>query len=103
MAVQCSPGTRLFSDACETEVIVVKGPADPVELTIGGREPVTKAGDRSDAGIVDGADGGTQMGKRYVDDDDTLEILCTKPGAGTIAVAGIALETKDAKALPASD
>lgn len=103
MSVQCKPGTRLFSDACEAEVIVVKGPADPVELTIGGREPVGSAADRTGAGLVAGADGGTQMGKRYVDEGETLEILCTKPGAGTVAVGGVALELKDAKALPASD
>ena len=43
------------------------------------------------------------MGKRYVDDAGTLELLCTKPGDGVPAVAGEVLQLKEAKPLPASD
>ena len=47
--------------------------------------------------------GGTLMGKRYVDAAAQYELLCVKPGKGTLAVDGVALVTKDAKPLPASD
>ena len=43
------------------------------------------------------------MGKRYVDDAETLELLCTKPGDGVPALAGEVLRLKEAKPLPASD
>jgi len=47
--------------------------------------------------------GGTVMGKRYVDGAGTIELLCVKPGKGTLALDGVALTVKDAKPLPASD
>ena len=50
-----------------------------------------------------GLDGGTLMGKRYVDEGDTIELLCTKPGAGTLGIGSTALTLKEAKPLPASD
>jgi hypothetical protein len=43
------------------------------------------------------------MGKRYVDADGAYELLCVKPGKGSLAVNGVALVIKDAKPLPASD
>jgi hypothetical protein len=43
------------------------------------------------------------MGKRYVDADDTVELLCTKAGDGLPAVDGRLMQLKEAKALPASD
>jgi hypothetical protein len=46
---------------------------------------------------------GTKMGKRYTDAAGTLELLCIKPGAGSLSVDGVALQHKDAKPLPASD
>jgi hypothetical protein len=47
--------------------------------------------------------GGTQMGKRYVDAAGTLELLCVKPGKGSLSVGGVALQIKEAKPLPSSD
>ena len=46
---------------------------------------------------------GTKMGKRYVDAAGILELLCVKAGQGSLAVDGVALQTKDAKPLPSSD
>jgi hypothetical protein len=43
------------------------------------------------------------LGKRYVDESDTLELLCTKPGEGELAVDGLPLRLKSAKPLPSSD
>jgi hypothetical protein len=104
MSMTLKPGTRLFSAVCATEMITVKVPKDEVELTIGGAAPVLTASSRTGAGTVaDGHGGGAAMGKRYVDAADTIELLCTKPGAGVPAVNGVLLEMKGAKALPASD
>ena len=47
--------------------------------------------------------GGTQIGKRYVDEADTIQVLCTKAGSGTLALDGKALQIQAAKPLPASD
>lgn len=102
MTMQLKPGTRLYSAVCETELMTIRAPAEPIALTIGGVEPVLDAAERG-GGVVDGHGGGSAMGKRYVDDAGTLEVLCTKTGEGVPAVDGALLETKDAKALPASD
>jgi hypothetical protein len=48
-------------------------------------------------------EGEVLLGKRYVDTGGTLELLCTKAGAGTLAVGGEALVLKSAKPLPSSD
>ena len=100
---QLKPGTRWTSSVCDTEVIVVKGPPDEVELTCGGVTMVA-AGEEPAAGTLDdGACKGTLLGKRYVDDDDTMEVLCTKPGIGSLGANGASLQLKEAKPLPASD
>ena len=52
---------------------------------------------------AEGADGGTLMGKRYVNPEETLELLCTKPGTGSLGVGDALLEIKESKPLPASD
>jgi hypothetical protein len=49
------------------------------------------------------AAGGTQIGKRYVSAAGDLELLCTKAGAGTLALGEAALTIKGAKPLPSSD
>ena len=46
---------------------------------------------------------GTLIGKRYVNAAGDLELLCTEPGAGTLAAAGAPLTVKGAKPLPSSD
>lgn len=104
MSVMVKPGTRLFSAVCSTELIAVKAPGVPVDVTIGGAEPVLAAADRPIGGTVAaGYGGGAAMGKRYVDADDAIELLCTKAGDGLPALGGALLELKDAKPMPASD
>lgn len=101
---QIKAGSRLFSAVCTTEMIAVKVPAGDVNLTIGGSAPVASAAERVAGGAVaDGHGGGAAMGKRYVDQDDSIELLCTKPGPGVPALNGVLLVLKEAKALPASD
>jgi hypothetical protein len=101
--VQLKPGSRWASSVCDTEVIVVKGPPDEVEVTCGGVTMVA-AGEEPVTGTLDNsASAGTLLGKRYVDDGDTMEVLCTKPGTGSLAANGVFLLLKEAKPLPASD
>jgi hypothetical protein len=104
MSIALKPGTRLYSAVCSTELIAVKAPAGEVELTIGGAPALTEAAGRDEsAGVAEGHGGGALMGKRYVDEGDTIELLCTKPGDGLPALDGAPLVLKDAKPLPASD
>ena len=100
--VELRPGGRFQSAVCTTEVIVVKG-AGAVELSCGG-SPMVAAGsaERSGEPSTD-ACGGALLGKRYGDPDETVEVLCTKAGDGTLALGGVPLAVKAAKPLPASD
>ena len=103
MTVTLKPGARLFSAVCSTEVITVKAPADPLDITIGGAPPVLSADERTGAGALPGHAGGSLLGKRYVDESETVELLCTKGGDGVPALDGQPMQIKGAKALPASD
>ena len=60
-----------------------------------------KVGDR--VAVADGFADGTLMGKRFADEDLGLEVLCTKPGAGSLSVGETLLQVKGAKPLPSSD
>ncbi len=46
---------------------------------------------------------GCVIGKRYVNQDDTVEVLCVKGGDGSLYYNGEELMTKDTKKLPSSD
>ncbi len=97
------PGSRWRSDVCDCEVVVVRGPTDDVTLACGGAPLIAIDATPSGSAPTDEFSAGTLVGKRYVDADGTVELLCTKPGAGTLAMDGVALTTKDAKPLPSSD
>ncbi len=93
------PGTRLKSATCDTEVMVIRAGTGTIEC---GGAPMSE--DKQEHGSPDDAHaGGTLIGKRYVDAANTFELLCVKPGKGSLSVDGIPLSTKDAKPLPASD
>ena len=94
-------GPRLHSTVCDTSVVVVKG-ATGVDLTCGGA-PLADAPGNSGAAPAAGFDEGSVLGKRYEDAGTGIEVLCVKPGAGSIAVDGRLLTLKAAKALPSSD
>ncbi len=95
-------GARLRSQVCATEVIVVRPAA--VELTCGGHAMIPIADTPAEGLAVDPAlADGTQLGKRYTDEDGDLELLVTKSGEGTIAAGGCPLVIKESKALPSSD
>ncbi len=97
-------GLRLRSAVCTTEVMVVAAREPDLELTCGGA-PLLEMGAPKPSGvtIAEGAAGGTQLGKRYVDAAGSLELLCIKPGQGSLAARGEPLRVKGAKPLPSSD
>lgn len=94
------PGTRLKSATCDTEVMVIRTGGGTIEC---GGAPMTEAKPAEAAPLAADHSSGTLMGKRYVDADGNYELLCVKPGKGSLSVDGVALVTKDAKPLPASD
>jgi hypothetical protein len=97
-------GTRLKSTVCNTEVIVVKAPTGDVPVTCGGSPMVLANEDVAEKGTPAAeAAAGSALGKRYVNADESLEILCTKAGDGSLGVNGELLSLKEAKPLPASD
>lgn len=97
------PGTRYRSAVCRTEVVIVRG-SDETALECGGAAMVPATAPAPEHEQPEpGWDGGTLLGKRYEDSDSGLELLCVRPGAGTLAVAGRPMTVKAAKQLPASD
>jgi hypothetical protein len=97
-------GSRLKSAVCETQVIVVRAPKAEVDLWCGGHLMVAiDAAPPPAQEIAPDHSGGTLMGKRYVDAEQTFEVLCTKGGAGSLSVGAEPLVPKEAKPLPASD
>jgi hypothetical protein len=94
------PGTRLKSAACDTEVMVIRCGDGVIQC---GGAPMGEAKPAEAAALSADFSGGTLMGKRYVDAAGAYELLCVKPGKGSLAVDGEVLVTKDAKPLPASD
>jgi hypothetical protein len=101
--VELKAGARLRSVTCETEVVVVKA-ARAGDLACGGAPMVALGDEAAAAAPLDPAfAGGSALGKRYTDEEGTIEILCVKAGAGSISVDGQLMGLKVAKALPASD
>jgi hypothetical protein len=103
VGLQLKAGLKLRSVADTTEIVAVKAPAEPVDLRCGGHPFVPADTEGTPAAIEAGFDGGTQLGKRYADEELGLEVLCTKAGEGSISVGEAILEVKGAKPLPASD
>ena len=97
-----STGQRLKSGVCSTEIMVITAPQEDLDLTCGGA-PMTANGDDSNPGLNPEFADGTTIGKRYVNADGKLEILCVKPGDGSLAIGGDKLKLKDSKKLPKTD
>lgn len=95
------PGTKLKSAVCDTEVMVIRGGGDTV-VDCGGA-PLVEERPAERAAIDPSFAEGTKIGKRYVDAAGTVELLCVKPGQGSLSIGGAALQLKDAKPLPSSD
>jgi hypothetical protein len=83
--------------------MVIAAPAGDIDVSCGGASMIGSA-DTAEGGSVDSAHAqGTLLGKRYVNATGDLELLCVKPGEGSLAVGGVTLVLKEAKALPSSD
>ncbi|WP_299560108.1 hypothetical protein [uncultured Mycolicibacterium sp.] len=96
-------GTRLQSQVCDTQVIVVRTSESLDDLRAGGVPMIPLDAPRSpDAKLDPAFADGNLMGKRYVDDTGA-EVLVTKAGAGTLSIGTTPLTIKEAKPLPASD
>ena len=97
-------GLRLKSAVCATQVMVLRAPAMQAEVRCGGVEMIALAEAASADARLDPAQAqGTLIGKRYIDAQDRVEILCTQGGAGSLTFEGVAMTVKQAKALPSSD
>lgn len=101
--MQLKTGARLKSTVCDAEVMVISAPDDDAALTCGGAPMVDAASDAEKAAIDEEHKLGVQIGKRYIDAEATLEVLCIKPGEGSLALNGDTLLLKDTKKLPKSD
>jgi hypothetical protein len=97
------PGDRLRGIGCTTEVVVIKAARPEVEIQCGGA-PMVSLSD-TNSGEATAATRGEQIlvGKRYIDDEVGLELLCTKAGCGPLSIEDRTLTVKTARALPASD
>ncbi len=97
-------GSRLKSAVCDTEVMVVLAPQGAVDVTCGGATMVELGADAPPGQTLsEDAAEGTQIGKRYTNEAGDLELLCTKPGKGSLGAGGTTLAVKGAKPLPSSD
>jgi hypothetical protein len=102
-AMKVKIGQSLASATDTTTVVVVRAPETDVDLTCGGLPMITSPSAVSPALAAVGDGPGTQLGKRYEDQGQSLELLCTKAGTSTLAVGGAPMSLKKAKPLPASD
>jgi hypothetical protein len=104
MAVALKAGARFKSSVCDTQVMVVKAPTSEQDLCCGGAPMLGAAVTASGTASLDpGYAGETLVGKRYVNADESIELLCTKGGKGTLVLNGEPLAIKQAKQLPSSD
>lgn len=96
------PGDQLASTVCTTRVVVVRASAAGARTVTCGGSPMVPAATAQPSPPA-GSDPVTLIGKRYVDADGTLELLCTSSGPGELSCDGVPMTQKAAKPLPASD
>lgn len=96
------PGEQLASTVCTTRVVVVRAPEAAAPAITCGGSPMVAAATAQQVSSGDG-EPTTLIGKRYVDADETVELLCTSSGSGELSCDGAPMTLKAAKPLPASD
>jgi hypothetical protein len=96
-----APGKRLRSTVGDTEIIIVRSPVTQVELSCGG-QLMTASLATAAAATTSTDENDTVLGKRYVDTETGLEVLCTRPGPGVLSADGRLLTIKAPSALPVS-
>jgi hypothetical protein len=100
--MQLVAGSRLRSQVCSTEVVVVRGGEVEGDITCGGSPLVAMDAVVSEGTPASGLDTGTSVGKRYTATGD-VELLVTKGGAGSLGLDKTPLDIKGARPLPSSD
>lgn len=101
MAQIYKPGTKLSSTVCKTQIMALRVPNEELEISCGGAP--MQIGDPAELGAMSGENSGTLVGKRYTDEAETMEFLCTRGGEGSLAIKGYVIDIKAAKKLPSSD
>jgi hypothetical protein len=96
-------GARFKSAVCDTQVMVIKAPAGEFDLRCGGAGMLAPTAAAPAGAALQPGGAETLIGKRYVNADESVELLCTKGGKGALALNGTPLEVKQAKQLPSSD
>ena len=97
-------GSKLKSAVCDTQIMVIRTIPEPLALCCGGVPMIeASAAATEDAALDPAFAEGSQIGKRYIDAQDRIELLCTKGGAGSLSLAAEKLQVKQPKALPSSD
>lgn len=99
-----SPGARLRSATCDTEVVVVRTDASDVDVRCGGAPLLAWTETRPPGGVpAPEFASGTSLGKRYASADGKVEVLCTKPGDGSLSIGTEPMAEQVARPLPSSD
>jgi hypothetical protein len=98
--MKLKPGLKLRSAASAAQVIVIRAPEGEVDLTCAGAPMSTDEPANADQAATSPD---LLVGKRYGDPEGTIELLCTAPGAGPLALGGTTLGEQAAKSLPSSD
>lgn len=101
--MQLKAGLRLKSTTCSTELIVVQAPKEAIDLRCGGAPVAELSSAAAQQAANPAFQGGTVIGKRYIDEGERLEVLVTKAGQGSLSLGETPLKEKPAKKLPSSD
>lgn len=98
------PGLRLKSAVCSTEIMIIRTPPVHADICCGGVQMLALTEQPPAGAQIDpGQAHGSLIGKRYVDAQDRVELLCTQGGTGSLTLDGVLMTLKQAKALPSSD
>jgi hypothetical protein len=76
------PGTKLKSTVCDAEVMIIRCGEGIIEC---GGSAMSESKPETAGDISADHASGLLMGKRYVDAAGTFELLCVKPGKGSMA------------------
>lgn len=96
-------GQRLSSVVCDAQVVVVRTMTGAADLRCGGVPMVDPADSAAPFPVTPTPGSGPELGKRYVDEVEGVELLCTRAGTGALTIGDRPLTAKGAKPLPSSD
>jgi len=104
-AAPLTPGMRLRSQVCETQVIVIRSGVAGIGLRCGGEPMIPLDETPADGLVLDPSlSGGSPLGRRFTSEsDDVLELLVTRAGRGRLCDGSTPLVEREARQLPASD